>query len=147
MAPSTFTYSVGAVFVALGVFGFIPGFRSVLSADTLGRLSFDGGYGLLFGVFAVNWVESFVHLGVGIAAWYSGGSEPSAREFSRGLAWFYGALAVMGLFPHFNMGFGLLPLYGHEVWLHAGSATLAGYVGFRKDKIGVQAVVPYGEAA
>jgi hypothetical protein len=31
----------------------------------------------------------------------------------------YGILTVMGLIPALDTTFGLIPLYGHDVWLHA----------------------------
>ena len=37
---------------------------------------------------------------------------------------------MMGLIPVLNMTFGLIPLYGHDVWLHAGIAAMAAYFGF-----------------
>jgi hypothetical protein len=29
--------------------------------------------------------------------------------------------------------FGLIPLYSHDVWLHAGTAAIAAYFGWRKE--------------
>ena len=42
---------------------------------------------------------------------------------------FYGILAVMGLIPQLGTTFGMIPLYGHAVWLHALTATAAAYSG------------------
>jgi len=39
-------------------------------------------------------------------------------------------LTVMGLLPGFDRAFGLAPLYGHDVWLHAVAAVAACYVGW-----------------
>jgi hypothetical protein len=36
----------------------------------------------------------------------------------------------MGLIPNANTMFGLVPLYGHDVWLHAVLAIIAAYFGF-----------------
>jgi hypothetical protein len=46
------------------------------------------------------------------------------------MAVLYGGLAVMGLIPGLNTLFGLVPLFGHDVWLHAGTAAIAAYFGF-----------------
>jgi hypothetical protein len=39
-------------------------------------------------------------------------------------------LAVMGLVPGLDTTFGLVPIYGHDVWLHALLAGVAAYFGF-----------------
>jgi len=52
------------------------------------------------------------------------------RFFGRGLAIFYGLLAILGLIPATNTMFGLVPIYGNDVWLHAGTALIAAYFGF-----------------
>jgi hypothetical protein len=36
----------------------------------------------------------------------------------------------MGLLPVLNITFGLIPLYGHDIWLHGGFAAMASYFGF-----------------
>ena len=55
-----------------------------------------------------------------------------------------GVLAVMGLIPAANMWntFGLIPIHGHDVWLHAVIAAAAAYFGFvvpaARDEVGSQ---------
>jgi hypothetical protein len=50
----------------------------------------------------------------------------------RALALIYGALGVLGLLPApFNTLFGYVPLHGHDIWLHAGTAAIAAYFGWR----------------
>jgi hypothetical protein len=39
-------------------------------------------------------------------------------------------LAILGLIPATNTMFGLVPIYGNDVWLHAGTALIAAYFGF-----------------
>jgi hypothetical protein len=53
-----------------------------------------------------------------------------ARGYAKGLAIIYGILAVMGLIPGLNTLFGLVPLHGHDVWLHAVTAIIAAYFGW-----------------
>lgn len=52
--------------------------------------------------------------------------------FNRAFAIVYGVFAFMGLLPYTNTMFGLVPLYGHNVWLNALSAIAAAYYGFIK---------------
>lgn len=37
----------------------------------------------------------------------------------------------MGLPPVLNTVFGLIPIFGHDVWLHALTALIAAYFGFK----------------
>jgi hypothetical protein len=82
------------------------------------------------GLFPVNVVHNVVHLGIGIWGLGSYRALRSARRFAQGLAIFYGMLAVMGLVPVLNTTFGLIPIFGHDVWLHALTAIAASYFGF-----------------
>jgi hypothetical protein len=42
----------------------------------------------------------------------------------------YALLTVMGLVPALYTTFGLIPLYGNDVWLHAVLALVAAYFGW-----------------
>ncbi len=129
MNSRSFARVIGIMFVAVGVLGFIPGLKSPppLSAP---HLAVEGGYGLLLGLFPVNWIHNLVHLAVGVIGWRSARTMVDARRFARGLTLFYGTLALMGVIPALNSLFGLAPLFGHDIWLHAGTAAVASYFGF-----------------
>ena len=43
----------------------------------------------------------------------------------------FGLVTVMGLIPGFNTVFGLMPIHGHDVWLHGLFAALAAFFGWR----------------
>ncbi|HKT34359.1 MAG TPA: DUF4383 domain-containing protein [Nitrospira sp.] len=129
MTSRDFARVIGIVFLAIGVLGFIPGLKSpppIWAPDLL----VNGGYGLLLGLFPVNWIHNLVHVAIGLVALSSSRTIGDSRKFSRGLAVFYGALAVMGLVPALNSTFGLIPLFGHDIWLHAATAAFAAYFGF-----------------
>jgi hypothetical protein len=53
-----------------------------------------------------------------------------ARIFEKANAVLFALLPVAGLTPGLNAMFGLVPLHGHHVWLHALSAGLSAYFGF-----------------
>jgi len=137
---------MGIVFVLVGLLGFFPGMKSTPPLGSP-HLAVDGGYGLLLGLFPVNWIHNFVHLGIGIAGWYASRDAGSARQFARGLTFFYAALAVMGLFPVLNTTFGLIPIFGHDIWLHAGTATAAAYFGFGQSAGVIESADRYRRAA
>ena len=129
MNSRSFARVIGIMFLAVGVLGFIPGLKSPppLSAP---HLAVEGGYGLLLGLFPVNWIHNLVHLAVGVIGWSSSRTMVDVRRFARGLTLFYGTLALMGVIPALNSLFGLAPLFGHDIWLHAGTAAVAAYFGF-----------------
>ena len=130
MRTATFALFTGIVYLSAGLLGLVPAALFPPPADAppteVGVL-----YGYLLGLFPVNVLHSAVHLAIGawgIAAW-RGMAEP--HVYARSLALFYGALAVMGLIPGMATMFGVLPIHGHDVWLHAGSAAIAAYFGWR----------------
>lgn len=124
----TFALILGVIYVIAGIAGFIPALTPH-TAD-MHPLAVDAAHGRALGLFPVNILHNIVHLAVG--AWGIVGSRSlnGARLFWRGLAVFYGLLAILGLIPATNTMFGLVPIYGHDVWLHAGTALIAAYFGF-----------------
>ncbi len=129
MRPQTFALIAGAIYIAVGIFGFIPG---LVHGPVHTDLAVDAGHGLLFGIFPVNVLHNIVHLAIGVWGLVASKAFDTSRSFSRGLAIIYGVLAIMGLFPVLNTFFGLVPLYGHDIWLHAITAVIAAYFGWAK---------------
>jgi hypothetical protein len=132
MVTQKFAQVIGVLFLTAGILGFIPLFMSTPHPNAVPGLFADGGYGLLLGLFPVNWIHNLVHLGVGIAGLASVGSVNKAIGFARGLTWFFGILVVMGVITPLSMMFGLAPLHGWDVWLHGGTAAFAAYYGYSK---------------
>jgi len=87
-------------------------------------------HGRLFGLFPVNAVHNIVHLAFGVWGVVAYRAFSSARLYARAVAVIYAILAVMGLIPALNTLFGLVPLYGHDIWLHAVLAVIAAYFGW-----------------
>jgi hypothetical protein len=146
MTSKTFAQVMGIVFLAIGILGFVPALKSAppLAAP---HVAVDSGYGLLLGLFPVNWLHNLVHLAIGVWGWGASRSTGAARRFGRGLAFMYGGLAIMGLIPVLNTTFGLIPLFGHDVWLHAGTAAIAAYFGFSQRTEAVEIRERYQRAA
>jgi hypothetical protein len=132
MRTATFALFLGIAYLSAGLLGLIPAALMPPPADAP-PTHFSLLYGYLLGLFPVNVLHSVVHLAIGawgIMAWRG---MASLKVFARSLAIFYGALAVMGLIPGMNTLFGMLPIHGHDVWLHAGTAALAAYFGWRTE--------------
>ena len=124
-----FALVMGIIFGVVGIAGFVPGFLTPPAGDP--DLMVDAGHGRLFGLFPVNLLHNLVHLL--FAAWgvLAFRSFWAARTYARVVTWSYGLLTIMGLIPFLNTMFGLVPIHGHDVWLHAGIALVAAYFGYR----------------
>lgn len=124
-----FAFLLGLSFFVAGVGGFIPLFAPQVPAGAP-HLHISTNYGLLLGLFPVNLVHNLFHLLTGAAGLWSARSYDAARRFCQFAAVALGLLAVLGLIPALNTLFGVLPLYGHDVWLHGLEAVVAAYLGF-----------------
>jgi hypothetical protein len=124
----TFALVFGIIYVLVGILGFLPGLNQH-HAD-LPPIAVDSFYGRLMGLFPVNILHNIVHLLIGAWGILSSRRVDSSRLFGKALAIIYGLLAVLGLIPGLNTMFGLVPIFGHDVWLHALSALVAAYFGW-----------------
>ena len=129
MTARSFALAAGLAYMLVGALGFLPGITQPPPAGAP-DLAVDSGYGYLLGLFPINLLHNLVHLAVGIVGLAAYRSRGGARAFARGLAVFYGLLAVMGVIPGLNTTLGLIPIFGHDIWLHALTALLAAYFGF-----------------
>jgi Domain of unknown function (DUF4383) len=129
MTARNFALVFGIAFIAAGILGFVPALISPPPADAP-SLSVTSFYGYLLGLFPVNLMHNLAHLAIGAWGIAAARSFTGARMYAKGLAIIYGVLAVMGLIPALNTLFGLAPIHGHDVWLHAGTAIIAAYFGW-----------------
>jgi hypothetical protein len=123
----TFARIYGIVFLIVGAVGFIPGMTQ--PHDHPG-LMFEAGSGLELGLFPVNALHNIIHLLFGAWGLVAARSFDGSRLYARVVAIAYALLTLLGLIPATNTTFGLVPIYGHDVWLHALLAVVAGYFGF-----------------
>lgn len=129
MAIRYFALVYGIVFLVVGIAGFIPAFLTPLDPQHP-DLAVSAGEGKLFGLFPVNVLHNLVHLAFGIwgvAVWRS---VARSITYARAVAIIYAVFVLMGVIPFLRTTFGLVPLYGHDVWLHIVLAAVAGYFGF-----------------
>ena len=124
-----FALVVGAAFTLAGIAGFLPMF-TVHPPPDAPHLIVNTSYGLLLGLFPVNIIHNLFHFGVGVMGLLAFRTYPSALQFSRVLGITLGVLTLMGLIPQFQTGFGLWPLYGHDIWLHGLEAVIGIYLGY-----------------
>lgn len=129
MRVQRFAFVFGLVFLIVGIAGFVPGL-------TVGHehpdVTMTQGLGLIFGLFPVNVLHNLVHLLFGVWGLAAARGPGGAILYAKIVAVAYALLAVMGLIPAAQLytTFGLIPLYGHDVWLHLLLAAVAAYFGF-----------------
>lgn len=123
-----FALAYGIVFLLVGAAGFVPGLVTHPAQDP--NLAVEAGFGRLLNLFPVNMLHNLVHIVFGIWGLAAYRSLSGARVYARSVAVIYAVLAVMGLIPMLNTTFGLIPLYGHDVWLHILLAAVAAYFGW-----------------
>ena len=98
----------GIVFLLIGIAGYLtPGGMSMAMEPEA----------LLLGLFPVNMLHNAVHVAFGLWGVVASRSFAGARNYARIGGVLYLLLAVLGfVVPN---GFGLVPLGGHDIWLHA----------------------------
>jgi hypothetical protein len=129
MTTRTLALIFGIAYLGAGLLGLMPGLLTPLPAGAP-PARFDVMQGALLGLFPVNMLHTALHLAIGAWGLMAFMGWLGTRTYAMSLAVIYGVLGVMGLVPALNTLFGLTPLYGHDVWLHLGTAAVAAYFGF-----------------
>ena len=109
----------GVVFLLVAIVGFISPGGMAMTVDPPG---------MLLGMFPVNMLHNVVHLLFGIWGLAAARSWSGAKSYAQIGGVIYLVLAVCGYFvPN---GFGLVPLGGSDIWLHALLGLILAAVGF-----------------
>lgn len=132
MGSRYFALVVGIVYLLVGLLGFIGPSTPYTGPD----LAVDAFASNLLGLFPINLVHNIVHLAIGAWGIASYRSISGSVAFARGLAVLYGLLAILGLLPiaALQTTFGLVPIFGADVALHAITALAAAYFGFMNNR-------------
>jgi hypothetical protein len=128
-----FAQVFGAVYLLVGILGFIPPLVPGAIQGLLGP--FEPFSGLLLGLFAVNWLHNVAHTAIGAAGLASYRSHTAARSYAIGIGVLYLGLFVIGLV--LPLVFGLLPLNAADNILHLVSGGLALAIGLASPARGV----------
>ena len=129
MRTRTFALVLGIVFLLAGASGFVPGMLHPVPAGAP-PLAVPMGYGLVMGLLPVNVLHNLVHVLFGILGLVAYGGLFAPRVYAQIVAVAYGLLVILGLLPATNTLFGLIPIYGNDVWLHLVLGVAAAYFGF-----------------
>lgn len=128
MQTRYFALVFGIAYILAAAAGIIPGL--LVRSPDLPPITMDALYGRALGLFPVNVLHTLVHLVIGLWGVIAWRSFPAAQLYARALAIVYGLLTVLGAIPATHTLFGLVPLFGHDIWLHAGTAIIAAYFGW-----------------
>ncbi|GAA2410737.1 DUF4383 domain-containing protein [Streptomyces glaucosporus] len=106
---------VGAIFLGVGILGFIPG----ITTD-YGDMTFAGHHSdaHLLGIFKVSILHNLVHLAFGVAGLAMARSAAGARAFLIGGGLIYLLLWLYGLIIDKDSGANFVPLNTADDWLH-----------------------------
>ena len=129
MTTRNFALVFGIVFLLVGIAGFIPPLMQAMHPEHP-TLTVNANAGQLLGLFPVNVLHNIVHLLFGLWGLASFRSVTCAKLYARGVAIIYAVLKVAGFIPGLDTLFGLVPLYGNDIWLHALLAVVAAYFGW-----------------
>ncbi|HWU09834.1 MAG TPA: DUF4383 domain-containing protein, partial [Streptomyces sp.] len=106
---------VGAVFLLVGVLGFVPGITT--GYDTMKFASHDSEAKLL-GVFQISILHNLVHLAFGVAGVAMARTASAARTFLLAGGAVYLVLWLYGMFVGHHSSANFVPLNGADDWLH-----------------------------
>jgi Domain of unknown function (DUF4383) len=131
--------AVGAVFLLVGILGFVPGITSDIYPLNLFNHEPDNQHALLLGLFEVSVLHNIVHLLFGVAGLAMAKNYKSATTYLVGGGVIYLVLTVYGLIVNgdHNSAANFVPINSHDNWLHAllGVGMIAlGLIGSRAAK-------------
>jgi hypothetical protein len=118
MKPRPFAWTAGAILVLIGVAGFAPPPIVTVEADPL-RIATGVDHPQLLGLFGVSPLLNIIHLALGVWGLISGRSLNGALTYARQVTFAGFLLTVFGVIPGLDTLFGLAPLYGNNLLLHA----------------------------
>ncbi|NBO39496.1 DUF4383 domain-containing protein [bacterium] len=124
----------GVFFLFLGIISFIPWFVSDPAADAP-RMNITSAYGQLFAIFPVNSLLNVFHGLLGIIGLLAYRSQDASLSYARWCAGLFGAMSVLGMLFFSRTFAGLLPLYGHNIWLHGIMAIACSYFATRTPEV------------
>jgi len=127
MSKEVFARIFGIGFLAIAIAGFVPPLVEPLHP---GHPEVMGEGGQLLGLFPINLVHNIVHGLFGLWGLLASRSATASLYYARGMGIAYFALALAGFVPGLNSLYGLAPLYGNDIWLHALLALIASWFGW-----------------
>ena len=114
----------GVAFLLIGVLGFVSGGMSMEADPALAPK--------ILGLFPVNVLHNAVHLLFGVWGLAASRTVSGATQYAKIAGGIYVVLAILGFIAPST--FGLIPIGGHDIWLHALLGGVLVAVGFMAPK-------------
>ncbi|WP_375499100.1 DUF4383 domain-containing protein [uncultured Jatrophihabitans sp.] len=114
------TLGTAAVFMVVGILGFLPGVTSDLSFHNGPRFSGHHSHAMLFGVFMVSVLHNFVHLGYAALGAVSSFFAQTVRVYFIAGGVIYLVVWLYGLIVREDSSANFLPVNTADNWLHFG---------------------------
>jgi hypothetical protein len=122
----------GIAFLLVALLGFImPGPGGIMD------MSADPPANMLLGLFPVNFLHNLVHLLFGVWGLVASRSFAGAKMYAQVVGVIYVVLAILGFVAPTT--FGLIPIGGNDIWLHAVMGIVLAGVGFTAKDEGMAA--------
>jgi hypothetical protein len=122
----------GIAFLLVALLGFImPGPGGIMD------MSADPPANMLLGLFPVNFLHNLVHLLFGVWGLMASRSFAGAKMYAQVVGVIYVVLAILGFVAPTT--FGLIPIGGNDIWLHAVMGIVLAGVGFTAKDEGMAA--------
>lgn len=129
MTKRRFALLFGSLFLLLGIGGFVPPLVGKMHPE-FPPLALDANAGRLLGLFPVNLLLSGLHMMFGLWGLIAARSALRAKFYARNVGIISLMLTLAGFIPGLQNGYGLLPLYGNDIWLHGLFGLIAVYFGW-----------------
>jgi len=129
MTAPLFARVLGVIALVAGTAGFIPFLTPPAPADAP-FLDLAQSYGMLATVFPSNAITSLIALLFGFWGVLAGYRWTSSVTYCRVLMWTCLLAFLFGAIPLLNTFFGIAPLYGNDLLLHAALTIVAGFAGY-----------------
>ena len=132
---NTCALTLGILFLLLGIAGLIPAFTTIPGATFDSGIPLDAdsiyakGFSLLFGVFPTNLMHNLFHILVGVSG-IAAAKTDKGRTFNQIFGISYIAIVIMGTLPLAKTVFGIMPIFGNNIWWNALTGAIATYYGF-----------------
>jgi arginine exporter protein ArgO len=107
--------AVGAMFLLVGILGFIPGITT--EYDTMQAAGHES-HAMLLGIFQVSVLHNIVHLLFGVAGLVMSRTVGAARNFLIGGGIIYAVLWIYGLIVDADSTANFVPVNSADNWLH-----------------------------
>lgn len=141
MTKRRFALLFGIIFLLFGIAGFVPPLMQEMHPE-FPPLILEASAGRLLGLFPVNLLHSGLHILFGVWGIVASRRVPRAKFYARNIGIIFIMLTVAGFIPGLQNGFGLLPLYGNDIWLHGLFGVVALYFGWLHRDIVVPTPAP-----